>query len=183
MTIAALLYIVWNNGTLQPAMGYWLKSFNSHPPPVPGKSFTVPQINNCECSFRLSHPSTSLHITDRSIVPLPTTGIFIGVALTWGWLSDGPCRGARWPFIYIGAAITVWRHCLSSAHFIARWLHIFFRLAQLVFGVLMLEFPMYSNIKGRMIIYWLSDIGVSTTKYGFNEQVRLIEFFRWAPDP
>ena len=25
----------------------------------------------------------------------------------------------------------------------------------------MLEYPMYSNIRGRMVIYWLSDIGVS----------------------
>lgn len=29
------------------------------------------------------------------------------MALIWGWLSDGPCRGARWPFIYIGAVINV----------------------------------------------------------------------------
>lgn len=29
------------------------------------------------------------------------------MALIWGWLSDGPCRGARWPFIYIGAFTTV----------------------------------------------------------------------------
>lgn len=29
------------------------------------------------------------------------------MGLIWGWLSDGPCRGARWPFIYIGAIITV----------------------------------------------------------------------------
>lgn len=29
------------------------------------------------------------------------------MALAWGWLSDGPCRGARWPFIYIGAFTTV----------------------------------------------------------------------------
>jgi hypothetical protein len=41
------------------------------------------------------------------IVPLTTTGLFIVVAFVWGWLSDGPCRGARWPFIYSGAVITV----------------------------------------------------------------------------
>jgi D-alanyl-lipoteichoic acid acyltransferase DltB (MBOAT superfamily) len=29
------------------------------------------------------------------------------MALTWAWLSDGLCRGARWPFVYIGAVITV----------------------------------------------------------------------------
>ncbi|KAH7470126.1 hypothetical protein FOMA001_g14653 [Fusarium oxysporum f. sp. matthiolae] len=41
-----LLYILWNNGNPQAAMGYWLKSFNGQPPPVPGTSFTVPEINN-----------------------------------------------------------------------------------------------------------------------------------------
>lgn len=40
-------------------------------------------------------------------VPLLTIGIFIVVAFIWGLLSDGPCRGARWPFIYAGAVITV----------------------------------------------------------------------------
>lgn len=29
------------------------------------------------------------------------------MALLWGWASDGPCHGVRWPFIYVGAAITV----------------------------------------------------------------------------
>jgi hypothetical protein len=29
------------------------------------------------------------------------------MAFVWGWLSDGPCRGARWPFIYFGALLTV----------------------------------------------------------------------------
>ncbi|KAF9776868.1 hypothetical protein IL306_004873 [Fusarium sp. DS 682] len=27
------------------------------------------------------------------------------MALTWGWLSDGPLQGARWPFIYAGAIL------------------------------------------------------------------------------
>jgi MFS transporter, ACS family, pantothenate transporter len=81
-----LLYIVWNNGEPQPVMGYWLKSFNKKPYPLPGTYFTVPQINN---------------------LPLTTTGIFIVMAFFWGWLSDGPCRGARWPFIYTGAVMTV----------------------------------------------------------------------------
>lgn len=31
------------------------------------------------------------------------------MALSWGWLSDGPLKGARWPFIYAGAIITVSR--------------------------------------------------------------------------
>lgn len=43
----------------------------------------------------------------RSQVPLPTTAVLIGMALVWAWVSDGPCRGARWPFIYIGAVTTV----------------------------------------------------------------------------
>jgi ACS family pantothenate transporter-like MFS transporter len=41
------------------------------------------------------------------IVPMVTSGIFIGIALTWGWISDGPFRGARWPLIYLGAVMTV----------------------------------------------------------------------------
>ncbi|RAQ50247.1 allantoate permease, partial [Aspergillus flavus] len=107
------LYIVWNNGYPQPGMGYWLKSFNTNPPPVPGTSFSVPQINN---------------------YPMVTTGIFVVVALSWGWLSDG-CRGIRWPFIYAGAIITT------------------------IFCVLLRQMPLYENINGRMAIYWLSNIG------------------------
>jgi ACS family pantothenate transporter-like MFS transporter len=86
-------------------MGYWLKSFNAHHPPVPGKSFSVPQINNREFQLPLIMPHSKYLIKYQ--VPLPTTGIFIVMALIWGWLSDGPCRGARWPFIYAGAVITV----------------------------------------------------------------------------
>jgi len=91
-----LLYIVWNNGLPQAGMGYWLKSFNnkSHPP-VPGVTFSVSEINQ---------------------LPLTTTGIFIVVALSWGWLSDA-FQGKRWPFIYAGAVITVssiW--CRSFRH-------------------------------------------------------------------
>jgi ACS family pantothenate transporter-like MFS transporter len=100
-----MLYIVWNNGIPQAGMGYWLKSFNADPAPVPGRSFSVPQINNCE--FRSSLMLSSFEFLTNHEVPLPTTGIFIVMALIWGWLSDGPCRGARWPFIYAGAVITV----------------------------------------------------------------------------
>ncbi|SPB53570.1 unnamed protein product [Aspergillus niger] len=81
-----MIYILWNNGYPQVGMGYWLKSFNADPPPVPGKSYTVADINN---------------------LPLVTTGISIFVCFVWGLLSDGPCRGSRWPFIHIGAVITV----------------------------------------------------------------------------
>ncbi|KAJ5753881.1 uncharacterized protein N7511_008034 [Penicillium nucicola] len=110
-----LLYIVWNNGIPQAGMGYWLKSFNAKPAPVPGTHYSIAQINN---------------------LPLPTTGIFIVVAMVWGWLSDGPCRGARWPFIYAGAVIT------------------------LLFSILLLKVPLYSDIKGRTAVYWLSNIGM-----------------------
>ncbi|KAL1896054.1 hypothetical protein Sste5346_004793 [Sporothrix stenoceras] len=80
-----LLYILWNNGSYQNAMGYWLKSFNADPPPVPGVSFTTSQINN---------------------LPLLCTGILIAMSLVWGWLSDALHGSARrWPFIYLGAAI------------------------------------------------------------------------------
>lgn len=40
-----MLYVLWNNGGFQPAMGYWLKSFNKKPNPVPGTHFTIPEIN------------------------------------------------------------------------------------------------------------------------------------------
>ncbi|KAF8848307.1 allantoate permease [Acephala macrosclerotiorum] len=109
-----LLYVVWNNGGPQIAMGYWLKSFNKKPAPVPGRTFTVAQIND---------------------LPLPITGIFVAMAFVWGWLSDGPFRGARWPFIYAGAIIT------------------------LVFTILMRQMPLYENIHGRMVVYWLSQLG------------------------
>jgi ACS family pantothenate transporter-like MFS transporter len=67
-------------------MGYWLKSFNKKPNPVPGVHFTIPQIN---------------------YLPNVTSGLFIGMALIWGWLTDGPLRGRRYPFIYAGAVISV----------------------------------------------------------------------------
>lgn len=48
----AMCYIVWNNGSPQTAMGYWLKSFNNKTnPPLPGTTFTVAEINNRECAF------------------------------------------------------------------------------------------------------------------------------------
>ncbi|KAG9678701.1 MFS general substrate transporter, partial [Aureobasidium melanogenum] len=110
-----LLYIIWNNGSPQAGMGYWLKSFNAHPPPVPGRHYTVPQINN---------------------LPLPNTAIFIVMALSWGWLSDGPLKGARWPFIYAGAIITM------------------------IFHIALLKMPLYTDITGRMVVYWFANIGM-----------------------
>ncbi|RDW59119.1 allantoate permease-3 [Coleophoma crateriformis] len=108
-----LCYVVWNNSWMQPAMGYWLKSFNKTPAPVPGTTYSVAQIND---------------------LPLPTTGIFIVVAIIWGWLSDA-FNGSRSPFIYAGAVITI------------------------VFSVLLRQMPLYENIHGRMVVYWLSNIG------------------------
>ncbi|GAB7348214.1 hypothetical protein MBLNU459_g6213t1 [Dothideomycetes sp. NU459] len=90
-----LLYIVWNNGYPQAGMGYWLKSFNHKPAPVPGKKYTVAQIND---------------------LPLPGTAIFIVMSLSWAWLSDGPLKA-------------------------------------------LLKMPLYTNITGRMIVYWFSTIG------------------------
>ncbi|KAJ5691231.1 allantoate permease [Penicillium malachiteum] len=108
------LYIVWNNGYPQAGMGYWLKSFNATPAPVPGKHYSVSQIDN---------------------LPNVTIAIFVVMAFIWGWLSDGPFRGSRWPFIYIGAVITI------------------------LFDVLLRQMPLYSNIPGRTAVYWLSFIG------------------------
>jgi drug/metabolite transporter superfamily protein YnfA len=76
---------------------------------------TLPQFQENLSLFRkltiVSFSYLSLYLILKKLikyqVPLPTTGIFIVVALIWGWLSDGPCRGARWPFIYAGAVITV----------------------------------------------------------------------------
>lgn len=48
-----MIYVIWNNGAAQQAMGYWLKSFNTNPPPVPGTHFSIPQINNRELTSYL----------------------------------------------------------------------------------------------------------------------------------
>jgi hypothetical protein len=46
--IIAILYVIWNNGIVQSPMGYWLKSFNTAPYPVPDVRYSVAQINNRE---------------------------------------------------------------------------------------------------------------------------------------
>lgn len=38
--------------------------------------------------------------------------------------------------------------------------HIYFKI---IFAVLLLKMPLYSNIQGRTIVYWLSNIGVSNS--------------------
>jgi hypothetical protein len=52
-----MLYVIWNNGGPQPAMGYWSKSFDKKPYPVPGTTFTVPQINNRKFHLLLASKS------------------------------------------------------------------------------------------------------------------------------
>lgn len=94
-------------------MGYWLKSFNKKPYPVPGKHYSVGQINT---------------------LPLPGTAFFIVVSLVYAWSSDA-LGGRRWPFIYLGALIT-----LSTA-------------------IPLRVVPLYDNIKGHFALYWLSFIG------------------------
>ncbi|KAK1927365.1 major facilitator superfamily domain-containing protein [Papiliotrema laurentii] len=113
--ILPLLYVFWNNGYPQNPIGYYLKSFNSKTnPPVPGRTFTVSQIN---------------------VLPLPGTAIFIGVALIFAWLSDGPFRGRRYPFIYFGAIVTI------------------------AFAAVLRQRPLYKNVDQQIHLYWLCVIG------------------------
>ncbi|OCL06351.1 hypothetical protein AOQ84DRAFT_365873 [Glonium stellatum] len=55
----------------------------------------------------------------------------------WGWLSDEPLHGRRWPFIYLGAVI------------------------MLTFNTLLWQMPLYSNIHGRKVGYRLGQVGFS----------------------
>ncbi|KAG4444328.1 hypothetical protein IFR05_000202 [Cadophora sp. M221] len=113
--VLPMLYVIWNNANAQPAMGFWLKSFNSKTnPPVPGVTFSVPEINN---------------------LPLVTTGIFVVMSLAWAWLDDGPLRARRYPFIYLGAVISM------------------------IFSILLRQLPLYSNLFQRKMIYWFANIG------------------------
>jgi ACS family pantothenate transporter-like MFS transporter len=155
-----MLYVIWNNGGPQPAMGFWLKSFNAKPAPLPGTKFSVSEINQ---------------------LPLTTTGVFIVMALVWGWLSDGPFRGARWPFIYAGAFITVSYCNIASIYFPMRQL---LTMTQLIISVLLRQMPLYENIHGRKVVFWLSQIGV-----GFFPHLRCFlclpnpVVWRRSPDP
>jgi ACS family pantothenate transporter-like MFS transporter len=69
-------------------------------------------------------------------VPLPGTAIFIGVALIFAWLSDGPFRGRRYPFIYFGAIVTI------------------------AFAAVLRQRPLYKNVDQQIHLYWLCVIGV-----------------------
>lgn len=83
------------------------------------------------------------------------------MALIWGWASDGPCHGVRWPFIYVGAAITVSSWILQAQLLILIYLSHANGVHQLLFSVLLRQMRLYENITGRMIVYWFSQIGVS----------------------
>ncbi|KAL7419497.1 hypothetical protein Q5752_005408 [Cryptotrichosporon argae] len=109
-----LLYVIWNNGYVQNPMSYYLKSFNATPAPVPGRSYTVAQINN---------------------LPLVTTAVLIVVGLLQAWLSDGVFRGRRWPFIYIGAVITI------------------------AIAIPLRVISLYGSIKAHFALYWLCTMG------------------------
>ncbi|WOO80406.1 Pantothenate transporter liz1 [Vanrija pseudolonga] len=110
-----MLYVLWNNGFGQNPMGFWLKSFNSKTnPPVPGRTYTVPQINT---------------------YPTITTALWITGGLVFAWLSDGPFKGRRWPFIYIGAFIT------------------------LAWVISLRQIPLYGSIKTHYALYWLLQSG------------------------
>ncbi|KAJ5907558.1 hypothetical protein N7495_000240 [Penicillium taxi] len=76
--VMPLMYCFFLNGEIVQPMGYWLKSFNATPAPVPGVSFTVPQIN---------------------LLPLPYTAMFAVGLLSASWISDGPLKGKRYPVI------------------------------------------------------------------------------------
>ncbi|KAK0449049.1 major facilitator superfamily domain-containing protein [Desarmillaria tabescens] len=85
-------YVLLVNGGVQSPMQYWMKSFNTTPPPVPGMRFSVTQIQ---------------------LLPLPATAIGIICAFTLACISDGPFKGRRYPFIYYSTIIhlalnTVW---------------------------------------------------------------------------
>ncbi|KAG7442775.1 MFS general substrate transporter [Guyanagaster necrorhizus] len=90
--ILPIEYVLCANGGISSPLQYWLKSFNSHPPPVPGKHFSVTQIQ---------------------LLPHPATVIGIICAFTFACISDGPLKGRRYPIVYYSAMIhlilnTVW---------------------------------------------------------------------------
>lgn len=70
-------------------------------------------------------------------VPLPGTAIFIVVALAYAWISDGFLRGRRYPFIYLGAVITI------------------------IFAAILRNRPLYTNVTQQIVLYWLCVVGVS----------------------
>ncbi|KAJ7243446.1 major facilitator superfamily domain-containing protein [Mycena rebaudengoi] len=112
--ILPIEYVLWNNGSVQSPMQFWLKSFNIKPFPVPGISYSVSQIQ---------------------LLPLPTTAIFVVVALTLAWVSDGPAKGSRWQFIVAGAVVT------------------------LILDAVWLALPLYSHLRAHFAYFYLLSIG------------------------
>ncbi|KAL8276393.1 hypothetical protein RQP46_011191 [Phenoliferia psychrophenolica] len=80
MYLFPILYALYLPGGPQQAMGYWIKSFNATPAPVPGRHYTVPQIN---------------------LLPLPASAIGAVSCILFTWFSDGPLSGRRWPIIIV----------------------------------------------------------------------------------
>lgn len=68
-------------------MGYWLKSFNADPAPLPGTTYTVAQINNCEFDFMFYIPMdiTNLMYKYPSLLPVFSS--------SWHWPGVGCLMG------------------------------------------------------------------------------------------
>ncbi|TYJ53786.1 hypothetical protein B9479_005546 [Cryptococcus floricola] len=109
-----VLYIIWNNQWPQAPVGYYIKSFNSAPYPGGDRRYSTSDINQ---------------------LPLPQTAIFVVVAASWAWISDGFLRGNRWIFFYIGAFISI------------------------IIGVIGIKIDLYANVTGTFVFYWFSTIG------------------------
>ncbi|KAI5478848.1 hypothetical protein MNV49_004580 [Pseudohyphozyma bogoriensis] len=80
MVVFPVMYALYNSGTPQQAMGYWLKSFNTTPAPVPGRTYTVSQIN---------------------LLPIPYLAIAAFSCVVFTSISDGPLKGRRWPIVLL----------------------------------------------------------------------------------
>ncbi|KAF7318451.1 MFS general substrate transporter [Mycena chlorophos] len=111
------------NAGVQSPMQYWMKSFNATPPPVPGVSWTVAQIQ---------------------LYPLPTTAIFAVAAIIAAWLSDGPAKGRRWPFLLFGGVFG------------------------LIMDIVWLKMPLYTNIGGHLAYFWLIMLGAASGALSLN---------------
>ncbi|KAL7417101.1 major facilitator superfamily domain-containing protein [Mrakia frigida] len=107
--------MLYNNAIAQSPFGFWLKSFNADPKkgylaPVPGVSFSVPQIN---------------------LWPLPGTAVFVVLSMLYAWLSDGPLKGKRYPFVLFGSLLNI------------------------VVNAVLRSTPLYTNFKLRQGLYYL----------------------------
>lgn len=87
---------------------------------------------------------------------MPTTAVFIVAALAMAWLSDGFARGRRWPFIYIGAVITV----SQTQHDLKLGTDSYTGF-QLAVTIPLRVIPVYHVDKARFALYYLQNVGVS----------------------